>query len=361
MRILHAADLHLDSSFSGLSVEKAAVRRQELREVPKRLAELARTERADLVLLPGDLFDGDRVYPETVRTLANALGEMQVPAFIAPGNHDYYHAGSPYRQKIWPPNVHIFMTAAMESVELPKLNAVVHGCAFLAPHREDDPLAGYHIRPDGKMHILCVHGDPGGVGRYAPIAIESLAQSGAAYGALGHIHTAGGGRDDETFWAWPGCPEGRGFDETGVKGVLVAELSWEDGKVQSSGRLVPICQRRYRVQKLDISKIEEFVKNPGDTKDLVRLVLTGTTDAAPNVNGIGARLAPHFFYLEVKDETTLTTGLWDRAGEETLTGMFLREMRTRLNKAATDEERDQLKLALRFGLAALEQGEDIRP
>ena len=95
MKLLHASDFHLDSPLSGLPAEKCAQRRGELREIPARLAKLARDEGVDLVLLPGDLFDGGRVYPETVRALARALGDMGVPVFIAPGNHDYYHAKSP--------------------------------------------------------------------------------------------------------------------------------------------------------------------------------------------------------------------------------------------------------------------------
>ena len=96
MKLLHASDFHLDSPLAGLPPEKSAQRRRELREVPARLAALARSEGVDLALLPGDLFDGERVHPETVRALAGALEEMAVPVFIAPGNHDWYHEKSPY-------------------------------------------------------------------------------------------------------------------------------------------------------------------------------------------------------------------------------------------------------------------------
>ena len=124
LNILHAADFHLDSPFSGLTAAQAAQRRQELRQLPARLAQLVQTEQADLVLLPGDLFDGERVYPETVAALAQALGEMAVPVFIAPGNHDFYGPQSPYARVNWPGNVHIFTTPDLESVELPDLNCV---------------------------------------------------------------------------------------------------------------------------------------------------------------------------------------------------------------------------------------------
>ena len=116
LKILHAADFHLDSPFSGLTADQAAQRRRELRQLPARLARLVREEGADLVLLPGDLFDGERVYPETVDALARALGDMAVPVFIAPGNHDYLSPQSPYARDIWPGNVHIFTAPALEAV-----------------------------------------------------------------------------------------------------------------------------------------------------------------------------------------------------------------------------------------------------
>lgn len=246
MKLLHASDFHLDSPLSGLPPEKSALRRRELREIPARLAKLARDEGVDLVLLPGDLFDGTRVYPETVRALAQAFGDMGVPVFIAPGNHDYYHAKSPYALADWPGNVYIFTQSELQWVELPSLNCVVHGCAFTAPHREDDSLAGFAAPDDGKLHLLCVHGEVrssgnyafaasddgklhllrvhgkvGSSGSYAPIDLKSLEQSGVNYAALGHIHAVGIGKAGKTLWAYSGCPEGRGFDELGPKGCLL--------------------------------------------------------------------------------------------------------------------------------------------
>ena len=60
---------------------------------------------------------------------------------------------------------------------------MVHGCAFTAPHRESDPLAGFSAPADGRLHLLCLHGEVGQSGTYAPIAPQSLERSGAAYAA----------------------------------------------------------------------------------------------------------------------------------------------------------------------------------
>ena len=99
MKLLHAADLHLDSPFERLPPEKSAARRRELRTLPTQMARLVKSERADLVLLPGDLLDGDRVYPETVRALAQALEKMAVPVFIARGTTTITTTAPPMPQR----------------------------------------------------------------------------------------------------------------------------------------------------------------------------------------------------------------------------------------------------------------------
>lgn len=375
MKLLHSSDFHLDSPLTGLSPEKSAQRRRELREIPARLAALAKDEGVDLVLLPGDLFDGERVYPETVRALAGALEDMAVPVFIAPGNHDWFHEKSPYAAP-WPDNVHVFTAPDMQAVELPKLNCVVHGCAFTAPHREDDPLAGFSAPDDGRLHLLCVHGEVGLTGNYAPIDPKSLERCGAAYAALGHIHAANSGRAGKTLWAYPGCPEGRGFDELGPKGVRLVSfgesvqlgITSPDGPPMApidlgtqpvAAKFVPVCKRQYRIETVNI---DDFTAYPpqGESPDLVRFILAGESRAAPDIAALTAQAAPRFFHVELRDRTTLPTELWARGSEDSLTGLFLREMRARLD-GADESEKDTLLLAARFGLAALEGGEDIRP
>ena len=377
MKLLHAADFHLDSPLSGLSPDKSAQRRRELRKVPARLAELARSEGVDLVLLPGDLLDGDRVHPETLHALVQALEEMAVPVFIAPGNHDWYHDRSPYAVNQWPDNVYIFTRPEMQAIPLPSLNCVVHGCAFTAPRREDDPLAGFFTPDDGRTHILCLHGEVGAAGNYAPISPKSLENSGAAYAALGHVHAAGNGRAGGTLWAYPGCPEGRGFDELGPKGALIVSfnepvqltVASPDGPAMApadlgiqpvAAKFVPVCQRQYRIESVNVKDFT-FLLSQGESPDLVRFLLTGESRFAPDLTALTAQAAPRFFHVELRDRTTLPTDLWARESEDSLTGLFLREMRTRLDGTAGEEEKDKLLLAVRFGLAALEGGEDIRP
>ncbi|MCI8870176.1 MAG: DNA repair exonuclease [Lawsonibacter sp.] len=358
LKIIHGADFHLDSPFAGLSPERAAQRRGEQRDLLMRLAALAQMRQADLVLLSGDLLDSERVYRETAKALSRALEEAGCPVVIAPGNHDFYSPRSVYATLDWPENVHIFTEERMQAVELP--GCVVHGAAFLSPRSERSPLAGFCAPRDGRIHIGVLHGELEGGGSYAPLTREDIARSGLSYLALGHVHQYGGlGREGDTFWAYPGCPEGRGFDEPGEKGVLYLEL----GEKTCTAEFAPLCARRYEIAEADLTGREDPVQAvlgalAGVTEeDICRVVLTGETEP-PDLAALERALAPRFYGLSLRDRTRPPRRLWERMEEDTLTGLFLREM-DRLRRERPEDE--SLMLAVRFGLAALEGGEDAAP
>ena len=176
LKLIHGADFHLDSPFSGLTPDQAAHRRGEQRALLDALADLAREKRTDLVLLSGDLLDSEQVYRETAQALARALGNIPCPVFLAPGNHDYYSPRSVYATLDWPDNVHIFTSEQVESIDLPELNCTVHGRAFTAPHQETRPLATLRVdRSDGRIHIMAAHGDLAPQSQYGFIAPMDIA------------------------------------------------------------------------------------------------------------------------------------------------------------------------------------------
>ena len=84
VKILHAADFHLDSPFESLPEEKARRRRAEQRELLERIAELVRDERIELVLLSGDLLDSATSYYETQEVLYRAFKDMDAEILYRP-------------------------------------------------------------------------------------------------------------------------------------------------------------------------------------------------------------------------------------------------------------------------------------
>ena len=164
IRIIHAADLHLDSPFESLDAEKASVRRSEQRALLERIAAEVNQRNADLLFLAGDLLDSGSAYAETGEALLAALGKVRVPVFIAPGNHDWYSRRSPYALLPFPDNVHIFRTPHLESVFLPELSARVWGAGYTSPSCEA-LLRGFHApAEEGVTQLLVLHAEPGRAG-----------------------------------------------------------------------------------------------------------------------------------------------------------------------------------------------------
>ncbi|MCC8122887.1 MAG: DNA repair exonuclease [Oscillospiraceae bacterium] len=357
IRILHAADFHLDTPFSWCAPEQAAQLREEQREMVGRIADLALAREVDMVLLPGDLFDADE-HPryETLRALTAALKRMEVPVFIAPGNHDLCAGRSVYTACPWPENVHIFAEETVTSVPLPALGCTVYGAAF-TPTRLRAPLEDFKAPQDGGVHIMALHADITGMMKPdTNLTVEMIAASGLQYLALGHIHTCSGlHRDGATYWAYPGCPAGRGFDETGEKGVLLVSVAEEE----TTAEFVPIGARRFEIVERDVTGWEDIGQVLPDTlpqgaaRDFYRVILCGEAEHV-DAAALERRLAPRFYAVSVVDHTLPPRDIWARLGEDTLTGTILRRMRAR------GEAGEDVSLAVRFGLAALERGEDCR-
>lgn len=362
--LLHAADFHLDTPFAALSPEQAALRRREARELPDRLADLAAERNIPLVLLAGDLFDGSTVFYETAEALIRALGRMPSRVFIAPGNHDFFSPDSPYGSIRWPENVHIFRSPSVEAVELPELGCVVYGAGFTSARCAQSLLAGFSApRREGITNLMVLHGDAGNPGSlYNPMSEAEIAASGLDYLALGHVHSFGGlRRAGGTFYAYPGCPEGRGFDETGEKGVLIGRA----GPGQAEIRFQPMAKRRYQILTASLGPAADPLQAvldilpAGSENDICRVLFTG--ESGPGglpLEKLNTALAGRCFALTLKNGTRVRRDIWEQAGEDSLRGLFLRRMRARYD-AAEEPEREQIALAVRFGLAALDNREEL--
>ena len=361
VRMVHAADLHLDSSFEGLGGEKAALRRAEQRDLVRRLGRVCLEQRADILLLCGDIFDSEFIYAETGETLLGVLSGIDMPVFITPGNHDWFSRRSPYARLAFPDNVHIFKEERLSGVTLEELGVTVWGAGYTS-NVCPPLLQGVRIpKQTGMTDILALHAEVGSAAStYCSVTEQELARSGFDYAAFGHAHSfSGARRAGKCVYAWPGCPEGRGFDECGEKGVICWELSPENCRVS----FIPLGERRYR--KLYVEAGEDALTAaenavPADAQgDICKIIFTGESVDPPDLAYLRQCLSPRFFHLELADETEPAADLWEKSEEETLTGVFLRRMRRRLDTARTPEERTLVLQAVRMGVAALE-GRELR-
>ena len=363
VRILHAADFHLDSAFTGLNEQQARQRRQESRDLTRRMVEYANDHGVQLMLLAGDLFDSDSIYGQTAEELAAALAEFRGHVVIAPGNHDCYTAASPYARTLWPDNVLIFTAPEMLSMGLsfPQYGCTVYGAAFTAPEcPADRVLSGFRAPEDGLIHIGLLHGDvTGSASRYRPLRTADIAASALDYLALGHVHAAALSAAGDVTYGYCGCPEGRGFDELGEKGVYMGEISKGENRLE----FLPTARRMCIYEKIDVTgsetnaaaaeKILAVLKEKyGENyaENLFKIELTGIADV--NTTEIQGRLGALYF-VKLRDKTEPPVNYDELSREISLKGLFVKNMLSRLN-AAEREEKENLKEALKLGLKAFD-------
>lgn len=341
IHFLHCADLHLDSPFSGLTSEQAAERRRLQRQLPMKIVERSNRLHCDLILFSGDVFDGERVCPETLEAMRTAFSRSAAPIFIAPGNHDPYGERSPWARVVWPEQVRLFR-GRMEAVALPELGCRVWGAGFTAQECYEG------LPPVGEspfLEIGVLHGDAQNQGPYRSLSKEEIEASGLDYLALGHIHkTAMPCRMGRTWVAWPGVTMGRGFDETGVHGILDVRLDRDSCQAE----LVPLGGPRYEQLRI---RAGEDLTLPAHTRDWIcRLTVTGESEPL-RLDSFYEQLSPRFYALELRDETVPPVDVWAQCGQDTLRGKALELLRR-------EEDPQLAALAARYVLAALEGREE---
>ncbi len=316
LKILHSADWHLDSPFTGFSEAQRQLLKQQQRSIPGKVADLCRREGCTLVLLAGDLFDGE-ASRETLDILKKELARCAVPVFIAPGNHDACGPASPWQQESWPENVYIF-TGKLESVAVPELDCRVYGAGFQS--MDCGPLlADFQASGEEAYAVAVLHGDPTQKNSpYNPITNAQVRNSALDYLALGHIHKAGAFQSGKTLCAWPGCPMGRGWDETGEKGVCIVSLG-EEPQIQA----VSLDTLRFFDLEVDIGSdaglaLEEVLPAL-ESRDFYRITLTGWGKADMAALARKFRGYPN---LELRDHTQPPMDLWENTDQDSLEGVY---------------------------------------
>lgn len=358
---MHIADLHLDAPFASCTVSERKERRDEQREALRGAVRLCKEEKVDVLLVAGDLFDGDFIREDTPAFISDCFAAIpDTRVFIAPGNHDPYHARSPYKAVKFPDNVHVFTEEKLTGYDIPELSATVYGYGFTSARIRSNPLEGFAGCDRSKINLLVAHGDldlPSS--EYCNISGADLENAAFDYAALGHIHTSFGIRKfGRTSCAYSGCLMGRGFDECGVKGAFIGEVSLAGVSVA----LVPVSERRYEICEIMLSgspddeEILSEIKEKCDglpEKTSLRVVLGGTVEREnllSDVNLAGA--LSHLSYVELRDNTVFVPDISELLSEQSLRGEFCRRIKPMLEDA-DENTRRKAALALKYGIEAL--------
>ena len=317
LRILHSGDWHLGAAFSAFSPEQRQLLAGEQKKLPGKIADLVRAHGCHLVLLPGDIFDTPQPEGQWVSLVKQALEEMAVPVFIAPGNHDYCCPGSPWLEERWPGNVCIF-TGGLEGVSLPELDCKVWGAGYRSM---DCPpvLEGFRAQGPEKYKICLLHGNLAQQNSpYCPVSAAQIGSSSLNYLALSHIHTSGILEKNGTFCAWPGCPMGRGWDETGEKGVLLVDL-------KQTPKINRIFLDAPGFYDLEVEESELFdLLSTGKGRDFYRITLVGQEKS--ELWQLREKLGD-FPNLLLRDRREKSVDLWQDVGQDSLRGVYFSLLR----------------------------------
>jgi DNA repair exonuclease SbcCD nuclease subunit len=231
VRIVHAADIHLDSPLRGLDrigLDHAQELRRGTRLALARLVAMTVEREADLLVIAGDLYDGSWHDFGTGQYFVEQmvdLTEQGVEVVIASGNHDA--ASQITRALTLPEGVHLLATDKPESIYFDSLGVVVHGQGYAQRDIQANLAAEYPQRVPGLVNIGVLHtaatGSPDH-DTYAPCSVADLRALQYDYMALGHIHKRQAVVEGE-FPAWfSGNLQGRSPRETGAKGALVVDI-----------------------------------------------------------------------------------------------------------------------------------------
>lgn len=367
VKVFHMADAHLDSPFSISSPAESEQRRIQLRGAFSSAVFFAKCEKIDIFLISGDLFDARFVTKDTVDAVMRDFASLpSCKFFISPGNHDPYNDTSVYKNYVFPENVHIF-SGSRECVRIPELETCVYGIGFTANEYISSPVAGYGKLDREMINILVCHGDMTSGSKYGPVTANDIAASGFDYVALGHIHEktevlkAG-----ETYYAYPGCLQGRGFDETGHKGAYYGIIS--KGKAEMYWKQFSV--KRYEWIQCDVSGSS----NKSEALGMIRPMLSGfSSDTALRITLSGTVKGAFIlsqadfgesnalpYRIEIIDKTIPEPDISALEKENTLKGLFYRLATDKLKETPSENEEEKTKInnAIKIGLAVLD-GRDI--
>ncbi|RYG72866.1 DNA repair exonuclease [Lentibacillus lipolyticus] len=293
LSFIHAADLHLDSPFKGLSHIPEAVFhkvKNSTFEALDRLVQSAIDKQVDFVLLAGDLFDNEKQSLKAQVRLRHAFEKLQhhhINVYMLHGNHDFLSGN--YHPITYPDNVFIFSSEAVTHFTYARNDetlAAIYGFSYESRSVTAEKAKEYEpVSETIPYHIAMLHGSVYSNTDhdvYAPFHLTDLTRKDFDYWALGHIHQREILKEEPPV-IYPGNIQGRSSKESGPKGCYHVVLSdkgmeltflplhsilFRKLSVNISG-----CEEAHQLERVILQKIEDTKAQTGP--ELVHLVLTG--------------------------------------------------------------------------------------
>ncbi|MBQ3014234.1 MAG: DNA repair exonuclease [Clostridia bacterium] len=325
MKLIHCADLHLDSPMeSNLPTDKARERKNEILSTFAKLVRLADESEVAAILIAGDLFDHDHITKKTEKYVLDLIASHpNLYFFYLAGNHD---RGNTLRELADKPENLCVFDDGWRSYEF--------GEVTITGSEKPDPNT-LSLSPD-TINIVLMHGQEraGKGGGEDVIHFSALKNKHIDYLALGHLHDYRTAKIDERCTAcYAGCLVGRGFDECGQKGYVLLETAGRG----LTHRFVPAARRTLHTVTCDISEFEtqldlenrllDAVKTI-PSSDMVKAVLTGSVsaEAQKDLAHLTGVLSERFYFAKLQDKSRLLIRPEDYRHDVSLKGEFVRRV-----------------------------------
>ena len=237
-KFIHAADIHLDSPLRGKKKSAdqdslSAIFQSPTRKAFKNLINLAIDQKVSLVILAGDLYDGDWKDYNTGLFLINEISRLSkynIKVFAVAGNHDA--ANKMTKTLTLPKNMRVFGHTKPETIRLEKLRVALHGQSYANQAVTANLATQYPNAVPGWFNIGVLHTSLDGReghARYAPCSLDNLRSKSYDYWALGHVHKREVVCQQDPCVVFSGCIQGRHIRETEAKGVTLVTV--KDDKI----------------------------------------------------------------------------------------------------------------------------------
>ena len=372
MRLLHIADVHLDTPFAGRSETVRQRLRRATLEALDRCVATALAEEVDAVLIAGDLFDGAYLSFETERFLLAQLRRLAkggIQVVYATGNHDPGE-GTRAGHLDWPGTVTVIPDGSPVVVPITGSAGDTVGYVVGAGHATGREIGDLSARlrpvPDtdlpqaALLHTQVSSAGAGGLHHaYAPSSLAHLRAAGFHYWALGHIHLRQELSGDPPVH-YCGSLQGRNPGESGAKGGLLVDLEDPAHPVVEFREFAPV-----QWEKLGVTGLEE-ARTLDDVAGAVTGAWTAAREADPDANGTEWILAaelegPSPMWQQLRDQAELDT-IADEVGQRLgIVGAEIRAARVHPRVRVEDhlERRDVLGTTLQLVRDVVAGGETL--
>lgn len=359
MKFVHIADMHFDTSFTTLTnkANLGDVRRLDQRLAFNKIIEYIKENKIPYLFISGDFYEHEYIRLSTIEYINNLFTEIpDTQIFISPGNHDPYIKDSYYNKYYWSENVHIFDSklSVFENEDVD-----IYGFGFDDFYYTNKEIETMEIRSREKINILVAHGTLNASETtehvYNPMAEKLLENKGFDYVALGHIHKLDYNTKPNQRIVYPGSTVSLGFDELGKHGMIVGDV--EKDKIELE--FVPIDNKEFVVNELDVTEmldLDELATTINsfqyDENKYYKISLVGRRNFEIDLYKLN-KLVINSNIIKIKDYTKMNYDLEKIAKENTLKGLFVKEILQKIEENPEDAE--MLQNALEIGFEILDK------